>query len=150
MSFESHKWSEKCTRSDLRGSNIQTFPGGACPQTPLEGALPCTVPLPPQIFSKYYFAPPLSIFLNETLSWDVTSRDVPSKFTHVSHLSQDNHGHGSGVIVCQKWNSDTAIFRNIRRCSVLLLWSNSRQVFGNIGKHHDPAATCLILVVVAV
>ena len=26
---------QKCTRSDLRMSEIQNFPGGACPQTPL-------------------------------------------------------------------------------------------------------------------
>ena len=27
---------QNCTRSDLRMSEIQNFPGGACPQTPLE------------------------------------------------------------------------------------------------------------------
>ena len=63
MSFESHKWSEKCTRSDLRGSKIQKFPGGACPQTPLQGALS----LHPQKVSLSIILPPLSIFLNETL-----------------------------------------------------------------------------------
>jgi len=52
-----HKWSEKCSRSDLRGSKIKNFSGGVCPQTPLEGALPHTVPLPPKIFSKYHFPP---------------------------------------------------------------------------------------------
>jgi len=25
-----HKWSEKCTRSDLKGSKNQKFSGGAC------------------------------------------------------------------------------------------------------------------------
>jgi len=37
----------------------------------------------------------------------------------------------------------------IGRRPVLLLWGNSRRVFGNIGKPHDPAVTCPILVLVA-
>ena len=41
------------------------------------------------------------------------------------------------------------ILRIIGRRSVLLLWGNSRRVFGNIGKPHDPAATHPILIVVA-
>ena len=52
-----HKWSEMCTRSDLRRSKNQTFSGGVCPQTPLEGMFLRIVPWPPQIFSKYRFAP---------------------------------------------------------------------------------------------
>jgi len=48
------------------GLKFKNFLGGACPPTPLEGVLPCTVPSPPQIFPKYYFAPPCP-FLNETL-----------------------------------------------------------------------------------
>ena len=48
----------KCTWSNLRGSKIQKFSGGACPHTPLWGVLLCAVLLPPPL--------PLSIFLNET------------------------------------------------------------------------------------
>ena len=42
------------------GLKLKNFLGGACPQTPLQGALPCIVPLPPK-FS-------LSIILPQTLT----------------------------------------------------------------------------------
>ena len=42
------------------------FPGGACPQTPLNGALSHAIQSPPQTFSMLRFAPPF-YFLKETL-----------------------------------------------------------------------------------
>jgi len=44
------------------GLKFTNFSGGACPQTPLQGVLPCAVLLPPQIFAKYHFAPPCPFF----------------------------------------------------------------------------------------
>jgi len=61
MSFESHKWSEKCTRSNLRGSKIQKFPGGACPRGSTAMHSPFA-PLPPLVhFSKWNTAYALTI-----------------------------------------------------------------------------------------
>ena len=40
MSFESHKWSEKCTRSDLRWYKIQKFPGEAVLPVGGSGGMP--------------------------------------------------------------------------------------------------------------
>jgi hypothetical protein len=75
------KWyqisARECTRSNLRESKMQKFPGGACPQTPL-GIVPCAyvhviMALPP-CSHTYFDRPPLGNFLNEgltivTLSW---------------------------------------------------------------------------------
>ena len=47
-----------CIRINLRGPKRQKFPEGACPQTPLNGALLRAIPLPPQTFSMLRFAPP--------------------------------------------------------------------------------------------
>jgi len=68
MSFETTNGLKNGPEVISEGLKIKNFSGGACPQTPLEGALPRTYPLPPKIFSKSHFAPPpLYIFLNETL-----------------------------------------------------------------------------------
>jgi len=74
MSFESHKQSEKCTRNDLRGSKIHKFPGGACPQTPLQEALLCTVH-----FEVYY--------RGSVLMSMVSSKD----FKVMGYLHMDTH-----------------------------------------------------------
>ena len=43
--------SPKFTRFDLRAPKFQKFPGGACPQTPLEGnSLRSLILLPPNVF----------------------------------------------------------------------------------------------------
>ncbi len=42
------------TRSDLRGPEIQKFPGGACPQTPLACALRTRVRLPCTVLSSQF------------------------------------------------------------------------------------------------
>ena len=51
-----------CVRINLRRPKSQNFPGGACPQTPLNGALSYAIQSPPQTFSMLRFASPCDIF----------------------------------------------------------------------------------------
>jgi len=69
MSFESHKWSEKCTRSDLRESKVQKFPGDMPSDLPRGSTAMHSFFLPPPNFLEVLLNPSLSIFLNETLLW---------------------------------------------------------------------------------
>jgi len=54
MSFETTNGLKNVPEVISEGLKIKKFSGGACPQTPLQGALPHTLPWPPQIFSKYH------------------------------------------------------------------------------------------------
>ena len=58
MSFETTNGPKNAPEVISEGLKIKIFSGAVCPQTPLKGALPFA----PQIFSKYYFAPPCPFF----------------------------------------------------------------------------------------
>jgi len=63
MSFEITNGLKNAPEVISGGLKLKIFSGWVCPQTPLEGALPRTVPWPPKIFYKYHFAsPPLVYF----------------------------------------------------------------------------------------
>ena len=57
-----------CVRSNLRGSKFKTFPGGACPQTPLVGTQafhtllsPCYHAVPPPHLKILYETLPMQV-----------------------------------------------------------------------------------------
>jgi len=62
MSFETTNGLKNAPEMISEGLKIKNFSWGACPQTPLLGALLRSVPWPPQTFSKYHFAPPCIFF----------------------------------------------------------------------------------------
>ena len=96
------------------GLKFNNFSGGACPQTPLEHVLLCAVLWPPQILSKYHYAPPCPFFWMKNWLWiklDVTTVDP---FIHVAF-------DGCLFPISGVLNSSVSVFGG---CWILVCWKD--------------------------